>query len=284
MQTLANKKEKLEAIAASARKLLIESVYTAKAGHIGGPLSAMDMLVALFFEIMNIRPEEPNWEERDRFVLSKGHSALGLYVVMALRGFLSIEELKSFDQFGTRLQGHPDMNLLPGIDMSTGSLGQGISAAVGMALGAKVQKRLFTTFCMVGDGELQEGQVWEAADIAYRYRLNNLVVLMDFNRLQQYGWRGQSDDRSSPVEAPERKWKAFGWNVLSIDGHSFSEIIEACQQAKSQQDLPTAIVAYTTKGKGVSFIENDFSWHARVPTGEELRRAIEELRVESEKW
>lgn len=267
----------LKRIAAAARKLLIETVHYAKAGHVGGPLSAMDMLVALYFHIMNIRPDDPRWEERDRFVLSKGHSALALYSVMAKRGYLPEEELKTFDRIDSRLQGHPDMNVLPGLDMSTGSLGQGISAAVGMALGAKLQGRTFTTYCMVGDGEVQEGQVWEAADVAVRYGLDNLIVLMDYNKLQQFGWAGEGTARSAPIADPEKKWQAFGWNVLAIDGHDFQQIIDACAAAKAHRGTPTVIVAHTVKGKGVSFMENEYLWHSRIPTDAELALALEQL-------
>ncbi|WP_019536478.1 transketolase [Paenibacillus ginsengihumi] len=267
----------LKRIAAAARKLLIETVHYAKAGHVGGPLSAMDMLVALYFHIMNIRPDDPRWEERDRFVLSKGHSALALYSVMAKRGYLPEEELKTFDRIDSRLQGHPDMNVLPGLDMSTGSLGQGISAAVGMALGAKLQGRTFTTYCMVGDGEVQEGQVWEAADVAVRYGLDNLIVLMDYNKLQQFGWAGEGTARLAPIADPEKKWQAFGWNVLAIDGHDFQQIIDACAAAKAHRGTPTVIVAHTVKGKGVSFMENEYLWHSRIPTDAELALALEQL-------
>lgn len=270
----------LKRIAAAARKLLIETVHYAKAGHVGGPLSAMDMLVALYFHIMNIRPDDPRWEERDRFVLSKGHSALALYSVMAKRGYLPEEELKTFDRIDSRLQGHPDMNVLPGLDMSTGSLGQGISAAVGMALGAKLQSRTFTTYCMVGDGEIQEGQVWEAADVAVRYGLDNLIVLMDYNKLQQFGWPGEGKARSAPIADPERKWQAFGWNVLTIDGHDFQQIIDACAAAKAHKGTPTAIIAHTVKGKGVSFMENEYLWHSKIPTDAELAQALEQLSTE----
>ena len=269
----------LKKIAASVRKLILETVHYAKAGHVGGPLSATDMLVALYFEVMNIRPEHPLWEDRDRFVLSKGHSALALYSVMAHRGYLSKDEMKTFDKIDSRLQAHPDMNVLPGLDMSTGSLGQGISAAVGMALAAKLTGKDFTTYCMVGDGEIQEGQVWEAAEIACRYELDNLIVLMDYNKLQQYGWASEIG-REVPVHCPERKWEAFGWNVRTIDGHNFDEIMEACKWAKEQNGKPSVIVANTVKGKGVSFMENSYLWHSNIPTDQELEKALQELHVE----
>ncbi|WP_248924344.1 transketolase [Paenibacillus hamazuiensis] len=267
----------LKALAASTRKLIVETVHYANAGHMGGPMSVTDLLVALYFEVMNIRPDQPDWEERDRFVLSKGHSAIALYTVMALRGYLPVEELKTFDKIDSRLQAHPDMGALPGLDMSTGSLGQGISAAVGMALGAKLTGKSFTTFCVLGDGEAQEGQVWEAADVAVRYALDNLVVFLDYNKLQQYGWEAPNQSREVPIQSPETKWSAFGWNVVTIDGHRFEEIVEACDRAKSHKGRPTIIIANTVKGKGVSFMENAYLWHSKVPTRQELEQAITEI-------
>ncbi|MFP3126438.1 transketolase [Ectobacillus funiculus] len=263
--------------AAETRKLILETVHHAGAGHIGGPMSAVETLVSLFFEEMHINPEDPRSENRDRFVLSKGHSAIALYTVMAQRGYFPLEELNTFDAIGSRLQGHPDMKILPGVDMSTGSLGQGISAAVGIALGGKLCNKDFRTYCMIGDGESQEGQVWEAADIAARYNLDNLVVIMDYNKLQQYGWAGVETERDIPVYAPEKRWEAFGWNVISINGHDFQEITKAFDQAKAFKGKPTIIIANTIKGKGVSFMENSYSWHARIPTDEELKAAIKEI-------
>jgi transketolase len=277
MAVSAEKVNELKQTAASVRKLILETVHYANAGHVGGPLSATDMLVALYFELLNIKPDEPKWEDRDRFVLSKGHSAIALYAVLAKKGYMPEEEMKTFDKIDSRLQAHPDMNVLPGLDMSTGSLGQGISTAVGMALAAKLQGKSYTTYCMVGDGEIQEGQVWEAADVAYRYGLDNLIVLMDYNKLQQYGWEAEDKSREMPVQSPERKWEAFGWNVLTIDGHHFEEIIQACQTAKQHKGTPTVIVANTVKGKGVSFMENAYLWHSRVPTDQELEQAINEI-------
>jgi transketolase len=267
----------LKKIAASVRKTILKTVHYAKAGHVGGPLSATDMLVTLYFELMNIKSEDPNWSERDRFVLSKGHSALALYSVLAHRGYFPTKDLKTFDRLDSRFQAHPDMSVLPGLDMSTGSLGQGISTAVGMALGAKKTSRDFSVYCMVGDGEIQEGQVWEAADIAYRYKLDNLIVFMDYNKLQQYGWKGENQPRDLPMENPMKKWEAFGWNVIEINGHDFHDIVHACQQAKRMKGKPTVIVAHTIKGKGVSFMENEYLWHSNVPTDEELEKAINEI-------
>ncbi|UUZ84699.1 transketolase [Paenibacillus sp. P26] len=267
----------LKHLAVSARKLIVETVHYAGAGHIGGPLSVTDLLVALYFEVMNIRPEDPLWEDRDRFVLSKGHSAVALYTVMALRGYLPVEELRTFDKIDSRLQAHPDMSALPGLDMSTGSLGQGISATVGMALGAKLTGKAYTTYCILGDGESQEGQVWEAADVAVRYGLDNLIVILDNNKLQQYGWEAPDKGRKAPIELPETKWSAFGWNVATIYGHSFDQLIGAVDQAKADKGRPTIIIANTVKGKGVSFMENAYLWHAKVPTKQEMERAIDEI-------
>lgn len=263
-----------------ARRYVIETVHHAGAGHLGGPLSAIDLLTYLYFKEMNIDPKNPRNENRDRFVLSKGHSAIGLYSVLALRGYLPVEELKTFDAIHSRLQAHPDLNALPGLDMSTGSLGQGISAAVGMALGAKLQNKAFRTYCIVGDGESQEGQVWEAADVASKYCLDNFVAILDYNKLQQFGWNGENGRREIPVEAPENRWRAFGWHVISIDGHDFDEIEAAFKEAREVKDKPTIIIATTVKGKGVSFMENAYLWHSRVPTDEELANAIKELCVE----
>ena len=267
----------LKKIAASVRKTILKTVHYAKAGHVGGPLSATDMLVALYFELMKIDLKDPNWSERDRFVLSKGHSALALYSILAHKGYFSAEELKTFDRLDSRFQAHPDMTVLPGLDMSTGSLGQGISTAVGMALGAKKTSRDFHVYCMVGDGEIQEGQVWEAADIAYRYKLDNLTVFMDYNKLQQYGWKGQHQPRDLPMENPMKKWEAFGWNVIEINGHDFHDIVHATHLAKQIKEKPTVVVAHTIKGKGVSFMENEYLWHSNVPTDEELEKAINEI-------
>ena len=267
----------LKKIAGSVRKTILETVHYANAGHVGGPFSATDMLVTLYFDIMNLKPEDPKWDGRDRFVLSKGHSALALYSVLGHRGYFPIEEMKTFDRLHSRFQAHPDMTVLPGLDMSTGSLGQGISTAVGMALGAKKMAKDFTVYCMVGDGETQEGQVWEAAEIAYRYQLDNLIVFMDYNKLQQYGWKGKDQPRDIPVVNPAKKWEAFGWNVLEINGHDYQEIVRACQDAKKQKGKPTVIVANTIKGKGVSFMQNQYLWHSKVPTDEELAKAFAEI-------
>jgi transketolase len=266
---------------AECRRLIIETVHHAGAGHIGGPLSVTDLLINLYFEVMDIRPDSPNWEDRDRFVLSKGHSAIALYAVLAQRGYFPIEELKTFDSIDSRLQAHPDMSKLPGLDMSTGSLGQGISAAVGMALAAKLLNKDCRTYCVIGDGESQEGQVWEAADTAAKYNLDNLIVLLDYNKLQQYGWKGKEEsERKIPIEEAEKKWEAFGWHVMTIDGHNHQEIEQACEKVREVKGKPVLIVAHTVKGKGVSFMENQYLWHSRIPTDEELEKARRELEME----
>ncbi len=267
--------------AVEARKLILKSVHTAGAGHVGGPLSATDILTTLYFQVLRIDPARPDWEDRDRFILSKGHSCIALYTVLALRGYFPVEELSTFDAINSRLQGHPDMTKLPGLDMSSGSLGQGLSPAVGMALGAKLKGKDFRTYCMLGDGEIQEGQIWEAAFIAERYALDNLTAILDYNKLQQYGWtvevKGKTRRPRISIENPGTRFAAFGWKVIEIDGHNYGEILAACDTAKTVKGQPTMIVANTVKGKGISFMENDYNWHAKVPSAAELDAAIREL-------
>ena len=227
--------DELEELARRARVAIVKAIANAEGGHLGGPLSATDMLTALYWRILNIRPDEPLWPDRDRFVLSKGHSSIALYAVMALRGYFPVAELDTFDAIDSRLQGHPDMTALPGIDISSGSLGLGFSGAVGIAMGAKAIGADFTTYAMVGDGECNEGIVWEGAHVANRYRLDNLIVVLDYNKLQQFGWRGESaQDRIPPYTGTELadRWKAFGWHVVEGDGHdiaAFLEVMESVQ-------------------------------------------------------
>jgi len=269
----------LEEMGRQIRVLVLEAVAHAGAGHIGGPLSAADILAALYFRVLRIRPDEPDWEDRDRFVLSKGHCAIGLYAAMARRGFFPIEELKTFDAIDSRLQGHPDMSVLPGLDMSSGSLGLGFSAALGMAMGARAMGRSYTTFALLGDGECNEGIVWEGAHVARRFGLDNLVAIIDHNRLQQFGWRGATPaERTSPYEAGElaSRWAAFGWQVEEIDGHDMKAVVDALEDARDASG-PVAVVALTTKGRGVSFMEGSYPWHSQVPDPVELRQALEEL-------
>jgi transketolase len=272
----------LRALARQVRGLVISSVARAGAGHIGGPLSAADLLVALYFRVLNIRPGEPAWPGRDRFIMSKGHSAIGQYAAMALRGYFPVAELDTFDRLDSRLQGHPDMTLLPGIDMSTGSLGMGLSAGIGIALGARLRGTAEHTYVLLGDGECQEGQVWEAAFVAARYGLDNITAIIDANNLQQYGWAGAAIETRQPPwgsEALARQWAAFGWAVHEADGHDFPNIERALNDARATRGGPAVVIARTTKGKGVSFMEGRFDWHARIPTEAELAAALEELDV-----
>jgi transketolase len=271
----------LRRLAIEGRRLVLRTAHGAGAGHIGGPLSAMDMLVALYFEVLNVDPSRPRWEDRDRFILSKGHSALGLYAVLALRGYLPIEELATFDQLDSRLQAHPDMTVLPGLDMSTGSLGQGLSPGVGMALGARFLGRRFHVWVMVGDGDAQEGEIWEAAMVAARYGLDNLIAVVDLNGLQQFGWAGPggyaSDERMAALYQPAEKWGAFGWRVVEVDGHDIGAFLATASDARRGCGRPTVIIAHTTKGKGVSFMEGVYSWHTQPVTDEVLELALAEL-------
>lgn len=270
----------LEDLARRGRAHIIRAIAHAKGGHIGGPLSAMDMLVALYFHIMRIRPEEPLWPDRDRFVLSKGHSAIALYTTLALRGYFPVEELSTFDAIDSRLQGHPDMKLTPGVDMASGSLGLGFSGGLGIAMGAKAAGRDFDTYVILGDGECNEGIVWEAAHVAQRYAVGNLVAIVDHNRLQQFGWRGDAPGKRKPSYTGSQladRWSAFGWKVMEMDGHDMPQVVSTIEAARDYRSGPVAIIAHTTKGKGVSFMENDYTWHARVPTPEERDRALAEL-------
>ena len=271
----------LKELARRARVAIVRAIVHAQGGHLGGPLSATDMLTALYWRILNIRPQEPRWPDRDRFVLSKGHSSIALYAVLSLRGYFPVEELKTFDAINSRLQGHPDMTALPGIDMSSGSLGLGFSGAVGIAMGAKATGAGFTTYAMVGDGECNEGIVWEGAHVADRYRLDNLVVVLDHNKLQQFGWRGENaHDRIPPYTGSQLadRWNAFGWRVIEVDGHDMGAFLAVMESSDVQDaDGPVAVVAHTVKGKGVSYMENVFQWHAKVPTEEELTIALTEL-------
>ncbi len=273
----------LDALREVARRIRVEvvrTVYLARAGHLGGPLSAADMLAALFFHELRLRPDQPHWPGRDRFVLSKGHASVGLYAAMALRGYFPVDELASFDGANSRLQGHPDMTRLPGLDMSTGSLGMGISAAMGMALGARLTGQDVRAFVMLGDGECQEGEVWEAAMAARRYGLDNLIAIVDHNRLQQYGWPGDGPDGRIAPEVPGElveKWGAFGWRVLEVDGHDMGAIVDVLAQARERDGRPVAIISNTVKGRGVSFMEGHWFWHTRAIKPEELAQAMREL-------
>ncbi|MBI3748387.1 MAG: transketolase [Chloroflexi bacterium] len=272
--------DRLEEIARRIRVELVRAVNHARAGHLGGPLSAADLLAALYFHVLRIRPEDPDWPDRDRFILSKGHSSIGLYAAMALRGYFPVEELMTFDAAHSRLQGHPDMTRLPGLDMSTGSLGMGISAGMGMALGARLTGRDSRTYVLLGDGECQEGEVWEAAMAAARHGLDNLVAIVDHNKLQQYGWPGDGPDGRIPPQVPGElvaKWTAFRWRVVEVDGHDMAAILRVLAEAGRGDGRPVAVIAHTVKGKGVSFMEGHYFWHTRAIKPEEFAIAMADL-------
>ena len=252
---------------------IVTAVHSARAGHPGGSLSAADIMTYLYFEEMNIDPANPKKDDRDRFVLSKGHVAPALYSALANRGYFPVEELKTLRKLGSRLQGHPCMQETPGVDMSSGSLGQGFSAACGMALSAKLQNKDFRVYTLLGDGEIQEGQIWEAAMFAGHRKLDNLCVIVDNNGLQI---DGKIEDVCSPYPIAD-KFKAFNFNVIEIDGHDFNQIADAFAKARQTKGMPTAIIAKTVKGKGVSFMENQAGWHGKAPNDEEFAIAIEDL-------
>ena len=262
-----------EDIASQIRQHVIRAIYNAKSGHPGGSLSATDILTALFFKEMNIDPENPEKEDRDMFVLSKGHAAPGLYATMGVRGYYPVEDMYSLRKLGSKFQGHPSSYKLPCLEHSTGSLGQGFSAAVGMAIGARLKGLGQRVYTILGDGELQEGLVWEAAMCAAHYKLDNLCAFVDWNGLQIDG----ANDDVMTVKPIDEKFKAFGWNVLMIDGHNFSEIFEALDTARQLKGKPTMIVAKTHKGQGVSFMADQAGWHGKAPNEEQAKAAIEEL-------
>ena len=255
------------------RKDIITAVHSAKSGHPGGSLSAADIYTYLYFEELNIDPKDPRKADRDRFVLSKGHTAPGYYAALANRGFFPVEDLKTLRKVGSYLQGHPDMKHIPGVDMSSGSLGQGISAAVGMAISAKLSNDSYRVYTLVGDGEIQEGQVWEAAMLAGHRKLDNLVVIVDNNNLQI---DGPINEVNSPYPI-DKKFEAFNFHVINIDGHDFDAIDAAFKEAKATKGQPTAIIAKTVKGKGVSFMENQVSWHGSAPNDEQYEVAMADL-------
>ena len=271
MDTIVSKQLKIKAC--KVRMGAIEGVYNAKSGHPGGSLSIADILTYLYFHRLNIDPKNPQWEDRDRLVMSKGHAAPAYYSVLAHRGYFPVEELKTLRKSDSRLQGHPNMRTVPGVDASTGSLGQGISVAVGMALGAKLSGKSFRVYTILGDGEIQEGQVWEASMLAAHRKLDNLVVIVDNNNLQ-------IDGAITEVNSPypiDKKFEAFNFHVINIDGNDFDQIDAAFKEAKTVKGQPTAIIAKTVKGKGVSFMENQVGWHGKAPNDEEYKIAMEEL-------
>ena len=269
----------LEKMANEIRKDIVTAVHSAKSGHPGGSLSSADIFTYLYFEEMNVDPANPKWEDRDRFVLSKGHVAPGLYSTLAEKGYFPKEDLKTLRHTGSYLQGHPDMKHIPGIDMSSGSLGQGVSVAVGMAAAGKYDKKDYRVYTLTGDGEIQEGQVWEAAMFAGFRRLDNLVVIVDNNGLQI---DGPVDQVCSPYPIGE-KFKAFNFHVIDLkDGNDMDQISDAFKEARNTKGMPTAIIAHTVKGKGVSFMENQVGWHGKAPNDEEYAVAMEDLRKEGE--
>ena len=271
-----SEKKQLQIAACKVRMGVIESTHGAKAGHPGGSLSAAEVFTYLYFKEMNIDPANPKWEDRDRFVLSKGHTAPGLYSALAYRGYFPVEDLPTLRHIDSYLQGHPNMNTVPGVDMSTGSLGQGVSAAVGMAMAAKYQGKTNRVYSLLGDGEIQEGQVWEACMAAAHYKLDNLCIIVDNNGLQI---DGNVADVMSPYPIVD-KLLAFGFNVHAVDGHDFEALEKAFNNAKSTKGQPTAIVMSTVKGKGVSFMENDAGWHGKAPNDAEYEQAMSELKAQ----
>ncbi len=265
--------KELELIAAKGRLIAVDAIHTASSGHPGGSMSCMDALTALYFNEMNVDAKNPQWAERDRFVLSKGHCAPALYAILALKGFFPVEDMKLLRSIKAHLSGHPDMRHVPGVDMSTGSLGQGLSCAVGMAMTAKHLKKDFRTYAICGDGEVNEGQIWEAAMAAAKWDLDNLCAFIDVNRLQI---DGETKD-VMPTEPLDKKFEAFNWHVIKIDGHNFEQILAALKEAKETKGKPTAIIMETVKGKGISFMENLAGWHGKAPNDEQFATAKAEL-------
>lgn len=265
--------EELKQIAKDIRKGIIQAVYSGKSGHPGGSLSITDIMTVLYFNEMNINPEEPKDENRDRLVLSKGHCAPALYSTLAKRGFFDVQELQTLRNIESRLQGHPDMKNIPGVDMTTGSLGQGLSAANGMAIAGKLDNKDYRVYCILGDGEIEEGQIWEAAMASSKYKLDNLCVIVDNNNLQIDGTIEEVMS-SYPID---EKFRSFGFQIINIDGHDIDEIIKAFEVAKNVKGKPTCIIAKTIKGKGVSFMENQVGWHGKAPNEEQYIQAMEEL-------
>jgi len=266
--------EELEAMAVTIRCDIIEMIATANAGHPGGSLSAADIVTALYFRVMRIDPTKLDWADRDRFILSKGHACPVWYAALAERGYFDRSHLNTLRQMNSILQGHPDMKRTPGIDMTAGSLGHGLSAGVGIALSGKLRKKDYHVWVVVGDGESQEGSVWEAAMASAKWKLDNLTAILDHNNLQ-------NDDcvaDEMPIEPVADKWRAFGWHVMEIDGHNMTEIVEALEDAKAFKGMPTIVIARTVKGKGVSFMENVVDWHGKAPCREEAEQALEEIR------
>ena len=265
--------KELEKMAKEVRRGILEEVYNAQSGHPGGSLSVADILTVLYFNELNIDEKNPKWEDRDRMVLSKGHCSPALYSCLANRGFFPIEDLKTFRKLDSYLQGHPDMNKIPGVDMTTGSLGQGLSAAVGMAITGKMDNKDYRVYCVLGDGEIEEGQIWEAAMSAKKYALDNLCVIVDNNNLQI---DGTVEEVMSPYPIDE-KFRSFGFEIIKIYGHNMQEILDAFEVAKNVKGKPVCIIAKTIKGKGVSYMENQVGWHGKAPNEEQYNMAMDEL-------
>ena len=265
--------EELTKKAVEVRRGIIEEVYRGQSGHPGGSLSVADILTVLYFHELNIDEKNPKWEDRDRLVLSKGHCSPALYSCLANRGFFPVEDLKTFRNIDSYLQGHPDMKKIPGVDMTTGSLGQGLSSAVGMAIAGKMDKKNYRVYCILGDGEIEEGQIWEAAMSANKYKLDNLCVIVDNNNLQI---DGTVEEVMSPYPIDD-KFRSFGFEIIKIDGHDMQEIIDAFDVAKNIKEKPVCIIAKTIKGKGVSYMENQVGWHGKAPNEEQYKIAMKEL-------
>ena len=266
--------KELEQMAAVIRCDIIEMICTAQAGHPGGSLSATDIVTALYFRVMRIDHQNPQWPDRDRFILSKGHACPVWYAALAERGYFDKSHLGTLRRLNSILQGHPDMHKTPGIDMTTGSLGHGLSAGLGMALSGKLQQKDFHVWIVIGDGESQEGSIWEAAMSAPKWKLDNLTVIMDCNNLQNDNYV----DQTIPIEPIADKWRAFNWNVMEIDGHDMAAVVEALETAKAHKNEPTIIIARTIKGKGVSYMENMCEWHGKAPSQEQAEEALNEIR------
>lgn len=265
--------EELNNLAVTVRRDIIEMIYGANSGHPGGSLSATDLVTALYFNVMNHDPKNPLWEDRDRFILSKGHACPVLYSCMARTGYFPLEELKTLRKIDSRIQGHPEVRKLPGIEASTGSLGQGLSIGIGLALGAKQQGKNYRTYVLMGDGEINEGQVWESALYCGTKGVDNLVAIIDCNKQQLDGWVKDI----MPLDPLNDKWKSFGWEVIEIDGHDMNQILDAFQKAETVKGKPTVIIASTIKGKGVSFMENNLEFHGAAPTKDQYEQAMKEL-------
>lgn len=266
--------EELKKMAATIRCDIIDMICTAKAGHPGGSLSAADIVTALYFRLMRLDPKNPGWPDRDRFILSKGHACPVWYAALAERGFFDKSHLGTLRQLDSILQGHPTMTKTPGIDMTAGSLGHGLSAGLGMALSGKLRKKQYHVWVIIGDGESQEGSIWEAAMAAAKWKLDNLTAILDYNNLQN----DYAVNEVMPIDPVGDKWQAFGWNVMEIDGHNMEQVVEALEGAKTFKGMPTMIIANTVKGKGVSFMENVCEWHGKAPAQDEANQALEEIR------